>query len=198
MPAAGAPRGSWGFVVTDPRLYFAIWPDAALRERIAAATAGVRTVAGGRAVPPADYHVTLAFLGAVPAGRVDAAQSAAARVACAPAVQVFDRVECWGRHGPLVVAAGATAPALAALEEALRNSLIAAGFVLVERRFRPHITLAREPAARVPAQSPAEPLAWPFGEFVLVESHLGRTGARYEVVARFPCRPEPAAGPPEP
>ena len=51
------------------RLYFALWPDAALRATIARVAAGPAAVAGGRAVPAADLHVTLAFLGGVPAAR---------------------------------------------------------------------------------------------------------------------------------
>ena len=47
------------------RLFFALWPDAALRERIATTVVGlVRDNApGGRRLNPDRYHLTLQFLG---------------------------------------------------------------------------------------------------------------------------------------
>ncbi len=183
------------------RLYFALWPDAALRAAIAEVALAEVALAesarsGGRAIPARDWHVTLAFVGPVPAARVDHVRAAGARVVAGGGVQGFDRVECWGRQGALVIAASATVPALARLAEALRNSLDAGGFALTGREFRPHITLAREPAVRAPPRRLPEPLAWAFEDFVLVESHPGRPGRRYEILARFPCRPAtPGAAP---
>jgi RNA 2',3'-cyclic 3'-phosphodiesterase len=55
--------------VSTRRLFFALWPDQAMREALAAATddalRAVRAV-HGLPVPIANLHVTLAFLGSVP------------------------------------------------------------------------------------------------------------------------------------
>jgi 2'-5' RNA ligase len=170
------------------RLYFALWPDDALRAAVSAATARAVRVAGGRAVSPENLHVTLAFLGSVPEHRVATAQSAARSVTVTPGVQVFDRVAQWGRGGPLVMEAMRVEPALAGLQAALVNALLAADFRLDRREFRPHITLARRPAARWPAAPPEAPggrLAWSWSTFVLVDSETGPEGSRYTVAGCF-------------
>jgi RNA 2',3'-cyclic 3'-phosphodiesterase len=170
------------------RLYFALWPDDALRAALSAATARAVRVAGGRAVPPENLHVTLAFLGSVPGHRVAAAQAAARLVTVAPGVQAFDRVAQWGRSGPLVLAATRVEPALAGMQATLANALLAADFPLDRREFRPHVTLARRPTARWPAAPPEAPggrLEWSWSTFVLVDSETGPGGSRYTVVERF-------------
>ena len=46
------------------RLFFALWPDNAVRGRLAE-IAGLLPVNTGRRVPPDNFHITLAFLGNV-------------------------------------------------------------------------------------------------------------------------------------
>lgn len=172
------------------RLYFALWPDAAVRAAIVATAAGALEAAGGRAVSPADLHVTLAFLGGVPASRVPAAIGAAHGVVAERGVQVFDRVCTWPRHGPLVIDATHVAPALAALQAELVNALLAADFTLDRREFRPHITLARAPVRRCAPDvlCSGRRIEWPYAAFVLVESRVASAGSRYTVVETFPLR----------
>ena len=67
------------------RLFFALWPDEALRPRIAQAAASIVSehAPGGRALKPDKYHVTLQFLGdfrPLPPSLVDSAKAAAAAV----------------------------------------------------------------------------------------------------------------------
>lgn len=170
------------------RLFFAVWPDEALRRATAAAVARAVAAAGGRVVPDANLHVTLAFLGGVPAERVADAIAAARRVPAVRGVQAFDRVAQWGRGGPLVLEASRLDPGLQDLQAALSEALAAAGFALDRRAFRPHITLSRRPDRRVPPEPPDTErgvLAWPFAGFVLVESETAAAGSRYTVVERF-------------
>lgn len=174
------------------RLYFALWPDDALRAAIAAASAEAIATVGGRAVPPADFHVTLAFLGGVPAARVAPAIAAARSVRAERGAQRFDRVGSWPRGespgespgGPLVLEATRVAASLAALHAALGNRLRTADFALDRREFRPHITLARgTERACAPVSASVE---WRYSAFVLVESRLAPAGSRYAIVDTFP------------
>ena len=49
------------------RLFFALWPTAGLRQEIQKRCRRVIRAAGGKPVPVQNYHLTLAFLGNVPA-----------------------------------------------------------------------------------------------------------------------------------
>lgn len=169
------------------RLFFALWPDEATRAAIVAATAEAVAAAGGRAVPPANLHVTLAFLGAVPVGRVADAVAAGHGVPVAEGSVRFDRLAAWGRAGPLVLEPGELPAGLEELHAALANRLDAAGFALESRPFSPHITLARKLAGR-PSARRAGPVDWRYADFALVASATDPEGSRYTVLERFPAR----------
>jgi 2'-5' RNA ligase len=62
------------------RLFFALWPDDALREALGRVGLVLAARAQGKPVPAAKLHMTLAFLGEVPAERLAPAVDAAARV----------------------------------------------------------------------------------------------------------------------
>lgn len=170
------------------RLFFALWPDETVRAATVSATARAVAAAGGRPVPPDSLHVTLAFLGSLPTERVADVLAAARSVRAAAGAQTFDRIAQWGRGGPLVLEATRLEPALERLQSALANALLGANFALDRRAFRPHITLSRQPARRLPPAPPDVPggaLAWPYAAFVLVDSETGPGGSRYTVAERF-------------
>ena len=176
------------------RLFFALWPDEALRRATVAATGRVLAAAGGRAVPSDNLHVTLAFLGNVPEERVAAAIAAGRAVPESAGVQLFDRIVQLGESGPLVLDARRPDPLHGLVRATLAVALVEAGFALDGRPFRPHVTLARKPVHRVPPRPPdaaSDVLAWPYAGFVLAESVTGQEGSRYTIVERFAgaCRP---------
>jgi RNA 2',3'-cyclic 3'-phosphodiesterase len=174
-----------------PRLFFALWPDDALRARIANLASDSVAQSGGRAVPHDNLHVTLSFLGQVPEQRVAAALAAAAAAAasCEPfelAFElVFDQLEAWRRAGVLCLTSAAPPAGLTALAAALHQRLTAAGFELEERAFKPHITLARDVRRKV-AKQRSGPFFWPVREFVLAQSNMTKTGSEYTVLQRWP------------
>ena len=49
----------------DVRLFFALWPDAAIRERLQQAADCIALDASARRVPQANLHLTLHFIGNV-------------------------------------------------------------------------------------------------------------------------------------
>lgn len=173
------------------RLFVAAEIDEAAR----AACAGVaeRLRAQGFAakwVPPENYHLTVAFIGAVDESRVPEVESAireaAARASAfevsLDAIGAFPnerraRIAWVGSHAPQ--------PAFAALCGVVRGALSALGFVF-DRHTDAHVTLARAEGRAALPSVPApkiQPVA--IGSLTLYRSFTERAGARYEPLMRF-------------
>jgi len=167
------------------RLFFALWPTEALRAELGPRIRALQPVDTGRPQRPDQWHVTLAFLGSVPAPRVEEARGAAAEVQGRGCEIHFDSVEHWRRPEVLCLVARVLPPPLADLVEQLRSALTARGFELDLRPFRAHLTLARKvPQPVTPA--PFDALCWPATEFALVESITDRSGSNYQPLASWP------------
>lgn len=167
------------------RLFFALWPTAALRDALAPHIRALQPAGVGRPQRPDQWHATLEFLGPVPASRVAAAREAAAQVRAEPCEILFDAVEYWRRPEVLCLVARVLPPALDVLVGQLRAGLAAHGFEPESRPFRAHLTLARKVHAPV-AVVPFEPLRWPVSDFALVESVTDRSGSVYTPLATWP------------
>ncbi len=167
------------------RLFFALWPDATLRRVLARSTRAWVRAAGGRPVPLDNLHLTLAFLGAVPAGQLDAVRSAGRGVASPSFELVLDRMGFFARARTLWLGPSAVSGELGMLEQTLWQGLTAAGWRRQERVFTPHLTLARK-AHAVRDAKPVKPVVWPVTSFSLIESVTGKRGAVYRELARWP------------
>lgn len=167
------------------RLFFALWPSDAVREEIHSKTR--RFVTDGRAIPAANFHITVLFLGEIPQTRLEGIRRAGARAsATAEGFEVsLDQVESFARSKVLCLTAAATPPALAALAEQLRFNLLAQQVNLQDQPLRPHVTLARSFSRPHPA-SGAPLIRWRVDELALVESERGRAGSSYAVIDRWP------------
>jgi RNA 2',3'-cyclic 3'-phosphodiesterase len=174
-------------------LFFALWPESAVQQSLAETTQDVVRAAGGRAMPPEFFHVTLAFLGSVPEDRVSEVKAIADEVASNVAfdsVQVtLDVIEYWKKAGVLCATArlpsstgGSPAEKLAT---ALKSQLLTAGFAPDLKPFRPHVTLARK-IPRGSHESTILSVPWSFTAFALVESRTGLNGSMYQVLKSFP------------
>ena len=162
------------------RLFFAIWPDAAARERLEALAAEVARVARGKPVPAANFHLTLAFLGEVEEARARLLPSIAGEIEARPFRLSLDRVGSFPRARVAWAGCAKAAVELAGLQAALAAGLAEGGFALEERPFAPHLTLARKTTASLPPAA-IEPIAWRVEEFALVRSRAGR----YETAASW-------------
>jgi 2'-5' RNA ligase len=167
------------------RLFFALWPDEAMRQAMARATQGARRASGGQPVPPENLHVTLAFLGSVAERRMadlgGIALAAAREPAGAPLELAFDHLEYWRAAQLLCAAPAGPSPPAAALAARLQARLAQSGFAPDLKPFRPHVTVVRKVARPGPVGS-MEPVLWRFEALALVESRTLPTGALYSVV----------------
>ena len=166
------------------RVYFALWPDAALRASLAAAVAPALAGVGGRPVMPQDLHVTLAFLGGVASSALATLARIGATLAPPLVTLSFDRLEWWSGSRALVIAASSPPPSLMELQDGLQRRLASAGLQVDPRQYRPHLTIARGVPVR-PLLAPSMSIAWPVGAIALVESMGGSAGARYQPLVRW-------------
>jgi len=118
----------------------------------------------GRAVAPADWHVTLCFLGALPPEPLEALQASAGQIDASAFALSFGHLEYW-REARVLAATAAWVPQPArALADALRALACSVGITPDPRALRPHVTLMRA----VPAQ------AW--RDFGARAGHAGAVG----------------------
>jgi len=167
------------------RLFFALWPDAALQESLYRLGATTLRPGDGRRTPSLNIHLTLAFLGSVSSDFQACSENAAAKIQAEPFTLALEMLGCFRRSGILWVGAERTPPALLALVRALSDGLRACGYEPDARPFRSHLTLARR-LRRCPRFPVITPIEWVVRDFVLVESHTGPGGAEYHVLRRWP------------
>lgn len=130
---------------------------------------------------PADWHVTLHFIGPVPRWRLPVLQAALAEPVT-PFELRFGEPALWP-HG-LAVLLPITVPSpLQCLHAQLGQQVRQLGLRCDERAYRPHLTLARRAAHAVPpAHLPA--WGWPVRGYALMES-TGDTSQRYRVLQHY-------------
>lgn len=163
---------------------------------------------------PNNAHVTLHFL-----GEIEPERAQLLRMTLGAVVAEHDRFDLRtadlgvfpNMNRPRIIWLGLYGPAhrLHTLREAIGAMLESFEFDLAGGEFHPHITLGRVrdarktrvrnlPAAirtRLEAASAngevthKHPIPVPVDEVVLVRSHLGKDGPRYEVLERYPLRP---------
>ena len=157
-----------------------------LRERLALLAGGVP---GARWVPVENYHLTLRFIGEVPAHRAEEIDIALAALRARPFALSLAGVGTFakaGRERALWVAAERN-PALDHLQGKIETALQRCGLAPERRRFPPHVTLARLDSSvaesRLAAYVQAHNLfrAGPIDidHFTLFSSLLGKEAAAY-------------------
>lgn len=153
----------------------------------------------GRAVPTENLHVTLAFIGAVTPA--DTQRLMDAVTAQPPAVDAFSLTFStfgyWHRSQVIWLGCPHSPPPLQALVAHLNTTLHACGLGQENRRYTPHITLAKAVSKR--------PAIWPnntattdltfhfsaFGLYISTTEH-GQQGVRYHCLKQWPlmtCSP---------
>lgn len=184
------------------RLFFALWPEAPVRQALAEAA---RALDGfpGRAVPAANYHLTLAFLSDVPAEQLAALRALGDGLALPPLTLTLDRWGSFAGPGVLWLGPSRVPSALADFEQALWEGLAPLGFRREHPRFIPHVTLRRRSGRAVPA-GPAPAVRWPVSAWALVRSTRDTGRSTYAPERLWPVAPNsapppdlPAAGPPD-
>lgn len=182
------------------RLFVGFRPPAAIRAQALAIMGGVP---GARWQSEAQLHVTLRFVGAVePRKAEDIAVGLCslrfpATILRLAGIGIFEQR---ARTHALWTGVSPREP-LVALHRKIDQLLVRCGLPSEHRAYLPHLTLARMSSAPVAAAEPFLAMHGAFASapfaldhFLLIESHLGRERAAYEVVQRYPAAYGPGAG----
>ncbi|MDX5445031.1 MAG: RNA 2',3'-cyclic phosphodiesterase [Zoogloeaceae bacterium] len=167
------------------RVFFALWPDASTAKVLHGLADATKQRFGGRAMRIDTLHLTLAFIGGMPRVRLPELLAIGAAVAPRAVDLSLDVLGEWSRKHIVWAGPERVPEPLAALAAELQSALVTAGFALEARPFVPHVTLLRN-AACATHRTPLEPpVCWRADGFVLVESKLLPSGARYEMLGRW-------------
>jgi 2'-5' RNA ligase len=141
-------------------------------------------------------HITLKFIGEVDGGKVDSLSNAAAQavLGLAPFELAIACAGAFPPHGPprvLWLGVEDEDGSLAKLQRNLEDACATVGFAREDRKFHPHLTLARIRApggarelARIHKELPFHSLAFRVDSLVVMRSELNPKGSRYSVISR--------------
>jgi 2'-5' RNA ligase len=167
------------------RLFFGVWPPGPAATALHSWASATQATVGGRAIAAANVHLTLAFLGSVPAERLEHAIAAGRRVVGDRTALLLTEARYWPRSHIVWVGPKTTPAPLAGLAGELQRELAAAGFQLDEREFVAHVTLLRD-VPRLRGLPTLPEVEWPIAEFVLARSETAAAGSVYTILERFP------------
>ena len=165
------------------RVFFALWPDAATADALAALTE-LAAPPSARRMRPDTLHMTLAFVGDIETARLPAVLSAGDAVAWPSFDMTVDRLALWSHNHILWAGLSHVPDALVDLSDALGHALNARGIALPDRPFKPHVTLARK-ADSLAGSGAIEPIDWHVDGGVLVRSMRTASGACYRVLKQW-------------
>ena len=178
-----APRSS-SASASNRRLFFALWPDAAVIDELTEWAKRAQTACNGRRMRADTLHMTLAFLGPVAVDRIPVLAEMLQGRRWPGGTLNLDQVGRFG--GPRIVWAGSSEPApwLEAMHAALWRALSYQGFREPDEPFRAHVSLLRSAGAGDLSAVPGpHPVVWTPDRLVLVASASRESGSYYEVIA---------------
>ena len=166
------------------RLFFALWPEEAVRTQLYAVGEPVAWARPAKRVPMEKLHLTLMFLGYVDEAQRACAVRVAGGITESRFTLTIDQARHWSRSRILWAGTDAMPPGLLAIVAQLRNGLAACGVKPEGRNYRCHVTLGRN-VRKKPVLTAIEAIRWPVNQFVLVESNTLPEGAQYRIIGAW-------------
>ncbi len=186
------------------RVFVAVGLSDDVRQQLIDAADRIRTriPEGIQWANPAGMHLTLKFLGNIPASGVNPLLDCLVPVAqeADPFPLSLSGLGMFPNHRkPRVLWAGVEGDldALSRLQQSAENAINALGYPPEQRPFRPHITLGRPRrsvsdaqlariGSTVSAVAPPSPVAWTVDSIDVMQSELHPSGARYTILGSAP------------
>ena len=173
------------------RLFFAVLPPPEVRNGIAAAAIHLSMDAKSALVRPDNYHMTLAFVGEVPAAQLATVREiGASQRTCSFTVR-FDAYEYWPEAAILVAAAREIPSTLTRLWERIHAGLASHQLARKPELLRPHVTIARK-VLQAPVLQAMSAFGWKAQTFNLMQSIRGGVEPTYTVLNTWPLLDESA------
>jgi RNA 2',3'-cyclic 3'-phosphodiesterase len=173
------------------RLFIGCFPPPELQELIFLAGESWRRLPTAKPVPRQNIHLTLAFIGEQPAATANnLAASLQTSLRDARSVQCMITSPN-GFPRPDKARVGvfeATGSGLHDLAKRAASAGAAAGVTVEDRKFHPHLTVARFRKPQALPQSKDLNQSWLIGSVALVESRLSSQGASYSVIEEVPLQ----------
>jgi RNA 2',3'-cyclic 3'-phosphodiesterase len=158
------------------RLFFALWPDVDVTRQLTQMAGQLNLESRSRRIDPKNYHVTLAFVGEVPAAKLAVLQQIGQSLRAPPFTFNCDSIEFWRESQVVVAAARAAPPGLLDLWRKLNDAI-----GLPPERLRAHVTLARK-ITQAPVAQAMSPVVWRATNFSLTRSDTGGLESAYTVL----------------
>lgn len=165
------------------RCFFALDPEPDVRAALADLA---RRVPGTRVrpTPPANLHMTLAFVGEIDEDAYEALAAGAAAIEHPAFQMTLNRVGFVPRAEIAWIGPSAASAPLHELAQRLGRLLEDVGIGHERQPYWPHVTLARKAGGR-PRGKTTE-IEWYVRQFTLFRSELSRNGAHHMPLAHFP------------
>lgn len=164
--------------VATQRLFFALWPDAALQYRFFQSASAFLPGLDVPRVPIANLHCTLVFLGNVKSVPRLCLEDAASSVRVERFTLTFDRFGYFRRPRIGWLGCKQTPAALQALVAQLTEVASVCGFPSERRQHELHLSIVRK-LCQDPGRLIVMPISWEVERFALVESVRGEEGVQY-------------------
>lgn len=140
----------------------------------------------GTPVPPANFHITLAFLGALDEAAIErlclSVEDWLAQVALPGGALQLDTTGYWPKPGIFWLGPRTWPEQLTRLAQKLGSLGSAAGAKRDRNPFQPHITLYRQCSTPPPAPALAPSITMRYTGFALFVSRQGKRGVSYHVL----------------
>lgn len=171
------------------KLALASWQERALPE----VSSAPKLPGHPRAVPMANYHMTLCFLGTITPHQRDTLVQQLSDITIPAFSVALDHTGFW--QGPKILYTAPSAPseALTTLAKACRQAARRANITVDNKPYRPHVTMVRKASASMPPPLFQPEVLCEFTQFHLFESMSTSNGVTYPIRGSWQCVPSLSA-----
>lgn len=167
----------------DIRLFFALWPDEKVREKIAQF---LKTIPAnnGHIVPRHNWHMTLHFVGNTSFAERNCLHSQAQKLRSRAFDLVIDQSGFFKKPKVFWLGCQNKPELLFDLQNDLGKEISHCEYQPETRPYSPHVSVVRKFSEQPPVMS-IEPIKWSVDKFVMVESVSVPQGVRYDAVESY-------------